>query len=211
MAISLPAWPAPATDEGATFFDRARKLFSLYKAAGYDNPFAFAMMTMAEAELSFDPNALGDYVDEAGTRLPWSEHPTGKPSSYGAYQRKMERVAAIRDGVKIGDAVRVGLGVDIASLALSAANTLENEVRATLWELATFPSYGFREITSFRTAWGAAHAATITFERAGTVANGAAEKRGSMAETWVMLASGIWPKSRGDQPDTRQQATKGWV
>ena len=210
--LALPAWPDPATSEGAAFFAAARKVFALYRTAGFDNPFAFGMLAQAEAESSFDPNALGDYVDLDGKPLAWSAHPTGTPTSFGAHQRKVARTTAIRDGRRdgAGRIVAPGLGFDIAYLAKTGLNTLENEIRATLWELNAFPSFGFAAIRAAGTAYGAAYTATVTFERAGTIANGAAEKRGAMAETWVMLASGVWPVRRGPQPSGWTALTEGW-
>ncbi len=207
MSVTLPAWPSPAIASGAAFFAAARKFHALYRGAGFDNPFAFGMLTMAEAESSFDPNALGDFVDAEGRKLNWSAHPIGTPTSFGAHQRKSDRCAAIRDGA----AGKPGLGFDIASLALAKMNTIENEVRACLWELTTFPKgYGGPAIEAAKTAYGAAYQATVTFEKAGTVASGAAEKRGQMAETWVALASGIWPRTRGHAPAGWEALTIGW-
>lgn len=207
MPISIPAWPDPATAEGAAFFAAARKAYALYRGAGFARPFAFGMMTMMEAESSFDPNALGDYVDAAGAKLPWSAHPTGTPTSFGAHQRKRDRCVAIRDG----GAGRPGLGFDIEALAIAGRNTLENEVRAALWELATFPKgYGGEAIRGAKTAYGVAYQATVTFEKAGTVADGAATKRAIMAETWVSLAGGVWPRTRGPQPAGWEALTAGW-
>lgn len=213
MPVTLPAWPDPSTSEGAAFFAAARKFHALYRAAGNDRPFAFGMMTMAEAEASFDPNALGDFVDADGKRLAWSSHPVGTPTSFGAHQRKRDRVAAIRDGRKdsAGHVIVPGLGFDIAALALARANTIENEVRSVLWELAAFPrGYGADAIRSAKTAYGVAYNATVNFERAGTIKSGAAEKRASMAETWVALAGGVWPISRGPKPAGWESLTKGW-
>lgn len=204
MTITLPPWPDPASAEGALYFQRARKFFSLYKAAGYGNPFAFGMMAMADAEASFDPNAIGDYVDAAGKRLAWSAHPIGTPTSFGAHQRKMARVVQIRDGAN----GKPGLGFDIAALVKAKGNTIENEVRATLWELHTFPSYGLAAVEAAGSAYGAAYNATVTFERAG--AEGAAERRGAEAESWVMLAAGVWPTTRGPSPKGWEDLAKGW-
>jgi hypothetical protein len=225
----LPAWPDPATDEGATFFASAKKLYALYRAAGEDRPFAFGMMTMAEAEASFDPNALGDYEDAAGNRKrivdpdgtvrdnPAYHSLTAHALSYGAHQRKEDRCNAIRDG-RPGVP---GLGFDIRALALAGANTLENEARSVLWELMAFPKgYNAAAIRGAKSAWGVAYNATISFEKAGTaidpktdlpIKDGAAEKRGAAAETWVMLASGGWPVSRGPAPDGWQALAEGWV
>ena len=211
MPIQIPAWPDPATDEGAAFFAAARKFHSLYRAAGNDRPFAFGLMTMAEAESSFDPNALGDW-EINGVRTGWKAHradypPGAAPISFGAHQRKADRCNAIRDGRKGVP----GLGFDIAALALAGQNTIENEVRSVLWELAAFPmGYGSAAIRGAKTAYGVAYNATVMFEKAGTVADGAAEKRGAMAETWVMLASGIWPTSRGPRPAGWEALTQGW-
>ncbi len=204
--MNLPAWPDPASSDGAAFFVAARKFHALYRSAGAENPFAFGMMTQAEAESSFNCNALGDFVDASGTLLPWSAHPSGTPTSFGAHQRKRDRTNIIRSG----HGSFTGLGFDIAELALADENTVENEVRATLWELNAFPFYGLAAITRASTAYGAAYQATVTFERAGTLKSGAAEKRGRMAETWVMLASGVWPKARGDAPKDWSELTKGW-
>ena len=44
-------------------------LFFKEKQGAIPNPFAFGVATMAEAESSFDPDALGDYVDAAGKRV----------------------------------------------------------------------------------------------------------------------------------------------
>ncbi len=211
-AAPLPAWPDPKTPEGAKFFGAARKFYALYLAAGFERPFAFGLMAMPEAEASFDCNALGDFVDDAGKPLPWSAHPTvGHPTSFGAHQRKIDRIEEIRDGKVIDGKVAVpGLGFDIAGLALAGANTIENEVRATLWELNAFPSYGFAQILAAKTAYGVAYQATVSFERAGTVADGAAEKRARMAESWVALAGGVWPRSRGTAPDGWRGLTEGW-
>ena len=118
----------------------------------------------------------------------------------------MDRVKAIRDG----GAGKPGLGFDIAELARAKANSIENDVRATLWELHTFPSYGLGQIEAAGTGWGAAYAATVSFERAGTIASGAADKRAAMAETWVALAGGVWPKTRGPQPAGWRDLTTGW-
>ena len=211
MAIALPAWPSPDTDEGKAYFAAAKKFVSLYKAAGFANPFAFGMATMADAESSFDVNALGDYVDLNGKRLPWSAHPTGTPTSFGAHQRKADRVAAIRDGKIVnGKVIIPGLGFDIAHLARTGMNTIENEVRSVLWELNAYQSYGFAAIKAAATAYGVAYQATVSFERAGTVADGAATKRALMAETFISLASGAWPASRGIRPDGWEALTTGW-
>ena len=211
MPVTIPPWPDPSSREGQAFFAAARKFVALYKAAGFDHPFAFGMAAMPEAESSFDVNALGDYVDLDGKRLPWSAHPTGTPTSFGAHQRKADRANAVRDGKIVnGRLVTPGLGFDIAHLARTGMNTVENEVRATLWELAAYPSYGFAALTSARTAYGVAYQATVSFERAGTVADGAAVKRAIMAETWVSLAGGVWPKTRGPEPDGWQALTEGW-
>jgi hypothetical protein len=212
MPITIPAWPDPAIAAGVAFFAAARKFYALYRSAGFERPFAFGMMTMAEAESSFDPNALGDYVDEHGKKLAWSAHPVGTPTSYGAHQRKLDRMTQIQDGQVVnGKLIAPGLGYSIALLAIAGKNTIENEVRATLWELKTFPkAYGTAAIESAKTAYGVAYQATVTYERAGTLANGAAEKRGTMAETWVSLASGVWPRSRGSAPDGWEALTQGW-
>lgn len=212
MPVTIPAWPDPSTDEGVSFFASARKFVALYRAAGFANPFAFGVMTMAEAESSFDVNACGDYVDASGAKLKWAKHPVGTPTSFGAHQRKHDRCVAVRDGRKdaSGKIITPGLGFDIASLAVAGMNTIENEVRATLWELHTFPSYGLSAIAAAKTAYGAAYNSTVTFERAGTVADGAAVKRAVMAETWISLAGGVWPKTRGAAPEGWQALTEGW-
>ena len=212
MPLTLPQWPDPHTSEGAAFFASARKFHALYRGAGFDNPFAFGMIAEAEAESSFDCNALGDYVDMNGARLPWSAHPTGTPTSFGAHQRKVARTNAVRDGRRdaAGKVVTPGLGFDIAELARAGRNTIENEVQATLWELHAYPSYGLAAILAAKTAWGAAYNATVSFERAGAIAGGAAEKRAAMAETWVSLASGVWPRTRGPQPERWRELTAGW-
>ncbi len=187
MPVTIPAWPHPATVAGKAFFAAARKFHALYRGAGFD--------------------ALGDFIDARGAKLSWSPRPTGTPTSFGAHQRKADRCIAIRDGA----AGRAGLGFDIASLALAKMNTIENEVRATLWELKSFPKgYGGPAIEAAKTAYGAAYQATVSFEKAGTVASGAAEKRAAMAETWVALAGGVWPRSRGPMPDGWEALTQGW-
>ena len=206
MPVTIPAWPDPSTKSGAAFFAAARKVYALYRGAGFERPFAFGMLTMAEAESSFDPNALGDFVDGSGKKIARSAHPIGTPTSFGAHQRKADRCVQIRDG----GAGKPGLGFDIASLAGAKMNTLENEVRATLWELHTFPSYGLGALLGAKTAYGVAYQATVSFEKAGTIASGAAEKRGNMAETWVALASGVWPRSRGPMPDGWEALTQEW-
>lgn len=215
MHITIPLWPDPASPDGQTLFARARKLHALYRAAGHPNPFAFGMLGCAEGENEdLDPNGMGDYVDEAGKRLSWAPHPVGTPTSFGLYQRKEARTVAIRDGHKNADGkiTAPGLGIDIKALVLSGQNTLENEVRATLWEFSTFPlGYGAAAITAQRSAYGVAMSATISFEKAGTVSNGEAERRGTMAETWVLIASGIWPPSRGPKPDGWEALSEGWV
>jgi hypothetical protein len=211
MPVTIPAWPDPNTPEGGTFFANARKFVALYKAAGFGAPFAFGMAAMPEAEASFDVNALGDYVDLNGKKLPWSAHPHGTPTSFGAHQRKADRTNAICNGKIInGKIVTPGLGFDIANLAKTGMNTIENEVRATLWELNAYPSYGFAALQAAKTAYGVAYQATVSFERAGTVADGAAVKRAIMAETFVTLASGIWPRTRGPEPSGWEALTKGW-
>ena len=215
MSVSIPLWPDPASLDGQTLFARARKLHALYRAAGHPNPFAFGMLGCAEGENEdLDPNGMGDYVDDAGKRLAWSPHPVGTPTSFGLYQRKEARCIAIRDGRKdaSGKITAPGLGFDIKALVLAGQNTLENEVRATLWELATFPlGYGAAAITAGRSAYGVALQATISFEKAGTVSSGEAERRGAMAETFVMIAAGIWPPSRGHKPAGWEALTEGWV
>lgn len=215
MPITIPIWPDPSSPDGQTLFTRARKLHALYRAAGHPNTFAFGMLGCAEGENEdLDPNGMGDYLDASGRRQSWSAHPEGTPSSFGLYQRKEARCIAIRDGRNdvSGKVVAPGLGFDIKALALAGQNTIENEVRATLWELATFPlGYGAPAITAGRSAYGVALQATILFEKAGTVANGEAERRGTMAETWVLLAAGIWPTSRGQRPDGWEALTQGWV
>ena len=214
MPVKIPSWSALDPADRATLFARAKKLYALYHGAGCTNPFAFGMLGVAEGENEdLDPNGVGDFLDAAGKRLPWSEHPTGTPSSFGLHQRKEDRTIAIRDGRKdsTGRVVFEGLGFDIKALALAGTNTLENEVRATLWELKAFPlGYGAAAIFAAQMAYGAAYNATVTFERAGTVANGEATRRAIMAETWLEVSRGTWPLSRGPAPEGWEALASGW-
>jgi hypothetical protein len=107
-ALPLPAWPDPASPEGAAFFGAAHAILAAWKAHGVANPFAFGMLAQAEAESSLDPNARGDHVK-------------GEPTAFGLYQRHKARLAAIR-GAK---------GIDILSAVIAGKNTIQNEVEAS--------------------------------------------------------------------------------
>ena len=170
MSAPIPAWPDPASPEGATFFGRAHAVAAAWKAHGVGNAFALGMLANAEAESSLDPNAIGD------------RHTGG---AYGLYQRHADRIAAIRDGVRDakGRVVKPGLGFDLKALALAGSNTVQNDVEAAWWELNAFSFFGLKAIEAQATAYGCAAQACATFERAG--AEDAADRRGQMGERWV--------------------------
>jgi hypothetical protein len=172
--LALPLWPDATSPEGKTFFANAEALYAGWRALGYANPFAIGFgVTQPEAETSLDPNAKGDYLDARGNRLPWSAHPTGTPSSFGLFQRKKVRC----------DAIKAETGVDIYADVMADKNTIENEIKATEWELHKFPSLGLNVIQAQHSASMAAYQACVLFERAG--AAGAAEMRGRMATRWT--------------------------
>ena len=121
MPVKIPSWSALDPADRATLFARAKKLYALYHGAGCTNPFAFGMLGVAEGENEdLDPNGVGDFLDAAGKRLPWSEHPTGTPSSFGLHQRKEDRTIAIRDGRTSSETFRSG-AVDAQGNAAHAA------------------------------------------------------------------------------------------
>jgi len=190
MTVDLPAWPDPSSADGKIFFDRAMTVFSWWRTLAqsrrypHPNAFAIGLTVQAEAESSFDPNALGDYVDEAGRKLPWRPKPIGTPTSFGMHQRKRARTDAIRDG--FGD--KHGLGFDIAALALAKQNTVDKDLAASLWELDTFPAYGLAAISDQPTAHAAAAQACALFERAG--ATSAVSRRARMANRWTPWFAG---------------------
>ena len=170
MSLPIPAWPDPATLEGVTFFGRAREIVSAWKAHGVSDAFALGLLANAEAESSFDPNAVGD------------KHTGG---AYGLYQRHYDRIMAIRDGVKDarGEVVKPGRGFDLKALVLAGRNTLQHDVDAAWWEFNAFSFYGLRAMQVQSTPYGAAAQCCATFERAG--AANAADRRGLMAERWA--------------------------
>jgi hypothetical protein len=161
--VSIPAWPDAASAAGVTFFGRAHTIASAWKAHGVSNAVALGFVANAEAESSFDPNAVGD---------------KGAGGAYGLYQRHYDRIIAIRDGVKDahGKVVKPGLGFDLRALVIARANTMQNDVEAAWWELQSFSFYGFAAIPAQGTAHGAAAQICATFERAG--AEFAADRRG---------------------------------
>ena len=175
MAISIPPWPSPESDEGAKFFANAKAVFAAFKAKGAGNPAALAMVAMAEAESSLDPDALGDYVDAAGKPLRWmAQYPPGAtPTAFGLFQWHMSRL----------NAIRAQTGVDIASAVLAGRGDAATQAAAAWWELTHGPGYGLKAIESASTAYGAAMQATALFEKAGAL--DAAERRGRMAERWA--------------------------
>lgn len=156
MTGDLPQWPDPGSEEGLAFFQNAVAIFRAWRRRGYSNPAAIAMLTMAEAESSLDPKALGDKVK-------------GKPTAFGLYQWHGERIAAIRQGC----------GVDIAALP-----PIADQIAAAAWELDHIHYLGKAAIEACGTAAGAAAQATALFERAG--AADAARRRGAMAERWTV-------------------------
>jgi hypothetical protein len=177
MSINLPPWPDEASPEGRRFFASARALLASWKARGVGNPYALAMIAQGEAETILDPNATGDWVDADGKRLPWAPaYPPGaKPTSFGLYQWKDDRLAAIRKGA----------GVDIKESVMLGQATLADAVDGAAWELA--PSGPFAEagknIAAQMTAYMAAYEAAVLFERAS--AADAATRRANMAERWA--------------------------
>ncbi len=171
---TLPAWPDETSAEGIRFFGNAHAIVAAFKAHGLGNAAALAMLTMAEAESSLDPNAMGDYVDAAGKRLPWSAHPTGTPGAFGLFQWHPARL----------NAVKAQTGVDIQAAVIAAKGDVQAQCEAAWWELTHGAGYGLKAIESAQTAYGAAVQATALFEKAGML--NAAQRRGAMAERWTV-------------------------
>ena len=192
MSQTIPQWPDPATDAGAIFFANAAATLAAWKAHGVSNPFAYGMLAQAEAELSLDPNAKGDYYLD-GVHQPWRAHPVGEPTSFGLYMRKAVRLSAIKRAT----------GSDIQAAVLAGANTVQADIDAAWWELATQAWLGMKAIEAQATAYGAAMQACALFERAGAL--DAAQRRGRMAERWTVYAMGRWPASAGPQPNSVNQ------
>ncbi len=159
MTTPISAWPDPSTKEGEAFFASAQRIFGRWKFHGVSNPFAFAMLTMAEAESSLIPTAAGDHLH-------------GVPTAFGLYQWHAGRIAMIAKPKPFG------AGIDISKFP-----PVEDQVDAAWWELSTFPFYGKAQIEGATTAAAAAWQATVTFERAGAL--DAAVRRSKMAERWV--------------------------
>jgi Phage tail lysozyme len=88
-ALSIPAWPDPATAEGKTFFANALVIVDSWRNHGFSIPFALGMLANAEAESSLDPTAMGD-----------------RGTAFGLHQWHGDRIAAIRKST----------GIDIAAL-----------------------------------------------------------------------------------------------
>ena len=159
-AITIPAWPDPATPEGVTFFGNARIIAAAWKAHGVSNPFALAMLTMGEAESSLNPNAAGDHV-------------AGEPTAFGLYQWHAGRLGPIK----------AATGIDIIADVRARRGSIQTQVEAAWWELGKYAWAGKAAIEAQTNARLAAVQATALFERAGAVA--AAERRGQMAERWA--------------------------
>lgn len=157
----IPAWPDAGAKDGALFFVAARELRDGFVKLGYSPIMAYGLIAQAEAESSLDPNALGDH-----------EGPNKIPSAFGLFQRHAQRCAAIRQA----------LGFDIVSLVIAGKNTIANEIKATDWELKTFPYLGLAALMAATSSSEAGQIGCTQFERAG--AAGAASKRGRMATRW---------------------------
>jgi hypothetical protein len=170
VTVTLPEWPDAATRESVAFFGRAHAIVAAFRAHGTPIPAALAMLTMAEAESSLDPNAKGDYLDASGKPLPWSAHPTGMPSAYGLFQWHVARL----------NAIRAETGVDIQAAVLAGKGDVQTQCEAAWHELSHGPGYGLKAIEAASTAHMAATQATAFYEKAG--AADAAQRRGQMAE-----------------------------
>jgi Phage tail lysozyme len=176
MTIDIPQWPDPATEAGKTFFLRAQEILAAWNPMSLSNPAKFAMLAMAEAESSFDPNAQGDHV---GIGV------AGEATAFGLYQWHAARLAAIK----------AALGIDISADVRAGRGQIATQVQAAWWELKNLPWTGLKAMEAQSTAYGAALQATALFERAGAL--DAAQRRGRMAERW---AARIWPASGGPKP-----------
>ena len=165
MTASIPAWPDPVSLTGQTFFTNAKAIFSAWKSKGLANPAALAMLAQAEAESSFDPNAMGD------------PDAKGDATAYGLHQWHASRLAAIKAATEI----------DVMADARAGKGTIPSQVDAAWWELMNLPWVGLKAIQSQSTAYGAACQACALFERVG--AADAAQRRGAMAERWGVYFS----------------------
>jgi hypothetical protein len=163
--LPIPAWPDPSSPEGLRFFDGANSCLILWIAKGVSMPFALGMIAQAEAESSFDPNAMGDYPNHDHTKA---------PTAFGLYQLHSDRLAAIK----------AGTSVDIEALVRAKQCTFQHCIDAAWWEFTHMHWAGMATIAAQKTAYGAAYQACALFERAG--AEGAAQRRGHMAERWTM-------------------------
>jgi Phage tail lysozyme len=177
MASDIPQWPDPATDAGKTFFLRAQEILAAWEPMSLSNPAKFALLAMAEAESSLDPNAQGDYGGAAG-----------EATAFGLYQWHAARLAAIK----------TALGTDISADVRAGKGQIATQVQAAWWELKNLPWAGLKAMEAQSTAYGAALKATALFERAGAL--DAAQRRGRMARRRANRAAGIWPASGGPKP-----------
>ncbi len=159
-ALTIPVWPEAGTPEGVTFFGNARMIAAAWKAHGVSNPFALAMLTMAEAESSLNPNAMGDHVD-------------GEATAFGMHQWHAARLAVIKTAT----------GIDVVADVKAGRGSIQTQVEAAWFELAKFAWAGKTAIEAQTHARLAAVQATALFERAGAV--DAANRRGQMAERWA--------------------------
>ena len=162
--LSIPEWPAATSSEGLRFFGAAETCFAAWKAKGVSTAFALGMIAQAEAESSFDPNAMGDRETiRSGGKA---------PTAYGLYQLHGDRMAA----------VKAGIGIDLEALARAKQCTIAQCIDAAWFEFNHMHWTGMAQIAQQKSARNAAVEACILFERAS--ADGAAERRGQMAERW---------------------------
>jgi hypothetical protein len=170
--LPLDPWPDPSTPAGVAFFANAKAVVSLLKAQWIAPPITIAALAIGERETGLDPNAKGDYVDDAGRQLKWSPHPVGAPTSFGLWQHKKLRL----------DVIKANIGLDLEAAVLAGANTIENDIIAALWEFRNTPRYGWPALLSMTTAYAAARQWCASFEQAG--APDALSLSGRMAIRW---------------------------
>lgn len=169
-------WP-PSNAEKA----QARLVVDTLKRYGAGQILQYVGLANCDYESNLNWNAKGDYLDKDGKIMPWSAHPSGKPSAFGGWQRQEVRCECIRDGIpKKGIK---GLGIDIYAAVMAGTNTLDNDAQAFMWELENCPEYGYALIKAAPTVRAATIIACQKFE----IATTSASDRGTRGEQWLMF------------------------
>lgn len=150
----------------------ARRIINALETLRAPRIIQYVFLAQADYESNFDANAKGDYLDDEGHLLPWSARPTGKPSAYGTWQHEIVRL----------NKYKAATGLDIHAAVMAGTNTIEADAALLMWELKTFPTYGYAEISAAKTVREGAIIACQKFE----IATTSASDRGTRAEQWLL-------------------------